>query len=116
MGKILQTVDEYINTFPFETKEILIKIRKIIKELENEIEESISYGMPAYKLKKQPIIYYAAYKKHIGIYATPSAHSHFNLKLKEYKKGKGSVQFPLDKEIPYDLIKDLILFKLKEAK
>jgi uncharacterized protein YdhG (YjbR/CyaY superfamily) len=116
MNKTFQSFDEYVNTFPAETKEILIKIRKIIKDLGNEIEESISYGMPAYKLKKQPIIYFAAYKKHIGIYATPSAHSHFDLQLNEYKKGKGSVQFPLDKEIPYDLIKEIILFKLKESK
>ena len=78
MNKICQTVDEYINTFPVETKEILIKIRKTIKELENEIEESISYGMPEYKLKKQPIIYFAAYKKHIGIYAICS----FTLRFK----------------------------------
>ncbi len=116
MNKSFKTVEEYIYSFPIETQEILIKIQNIIKELANDIEESISYGMPAFKLKKQPIIYFAAYQKHIGIYATPSAHNYFYLRLKEYKQGKGSVQFPLNNDIPYNLIREIIQFKLSEIK
>jgi uncharacterized protein YdhG (YjbR/CyaY superfamily) len=116
MNKSFKTVEEYIYSFPIETQEILIKIQNIIKELANDIEESISYGMPAYKLKKQPVIYFAAYQKHIGIYATPSAHNYFSSKLKDYKQGKGSVQFPLNHDIPYDLIREIIEFKLSEIK
>ena len=114
MNKSFLNVEEYIYSFPVETQDILKKIRSIIFELANNIEESISYGMPAYKLKNKPIIYFAAYKKHIGIYATPSAHSFFKLELENYKQGKGSVQFPLNQEIPFELIRKIILFKLEE--
>lgn len=116
MNKSFQNVEEYIHSFPIETQNILSTIRKIIFELANHIEESISYGMPAYKLEKQPVIYFAGYKKHIGLYATPTAHKHFADKLKNYKQGKGSVQFQLTEVIPYELISEIILFKLNESK
>ncbi len=116
MNKSFITVEEYIYSFPIETQEILIKIRVIIFELANNIEESISYGMPAFKINKKPLIYFAAFKKHIGIYATPSAHKHFALELENYKQGKGSVQFPLNQEIPFELIRKIIRFKLEESK
>ncbi len=112
MNKDIITIDDYINGFPEKTKEILSNIRKIINQTAPEAIESISYGMPAYKLKDKPLIYFAGFKNHIGLYATPAAHSHFEKELSQYKKGKGSVQFPLNKPIPYDLIKIIVEFKI----
>ena len=70
--------------------------------------------MPAYKLNGQPLVYYAAFAKHIGFYATPTGHETFVEELATYKQGKGSVQFPLDKPIPFNLIELMVAFKVKE--
>jgi len=104
-------VDTYINSFPPEVQLRLNKIRAILRELVPEVEESISYGMPAYKLKGKPLIYFAGYKNHIGLYATPSGHEAFAKELSKYKQGKGSVQFPLSGEMPYELIEEIVLFR-----
>ena len=72
--------------------------------------------MPAYKTFGNPLVYFAAYKNHIGLYATPSGHEHFVNQLSPYKQGKGSVQFPLDSPIPYELIKEIVAFRVKENK
>lgn len=104
------TVDEYIATFNGAARESLIAIRKLIKETVPRAEESISYNIPAYKLNG-PLIYFAAYKNHIGVYALPSAHKAFKEELSGYKQGKGSVQFPLDKPMPLALIKAMLLFR-----
>ena len=77
----------------------LNQIREIKKTASN-AEEPISYGIPAYKLNKKPLIYFGAYKNHIGFYATPASHSKFKTELSNYKQGKGYVQFPLHKPIP----------------
>lgn len=107
-------VESYISKFPKSTQIILKKIRKLILQSHREIEESISYGMPAYKFKKKPVMYFAAYECHIGIYATPNAHDAFKKELKNYKQGKGSVQFPLDEEMPYALIEKMLNFNLEK--
>lgn len=93
----MNEVEEYISAFP---KEVLNKIRTLIKNSTNEITESIAYGMPAYKTNGKPLFYFAAFKNHIGFYATPTGHEQFAKELSKYKQGKGSVQFPLDKPIP----------------
>lgn len=108
------TVEEYINTFPENIREILEKIRGVILKAAPNAEESISYSMPAYKLNKKPLVYFAAFKNHIGLYATPSGHSHFSEELSHYKQGKGSVQFPLDQPIPYELIEKIVLYRSEE--
>ena len=105
---------EYISKFPAATQEILHKIRNIITETAPEAEESISYGMPAYKLLKKPLVYFAGYEKHIGFYATPSGHSAFQEELSKYLQGKGSVQFPLNQPIPYSLIEKIVRFRIEE--
>ncbi|MBK7095385.1 MAG: DUF1801 domain-containing protein [Saprospiraceae bacterium] len=110
----MNAVEKYISGFPPEIKEILVKIRKLIKYIAPEAEESIAYGMPAYKTVGKPLVYFAAFKKHIGFYATPSGHEQFAEELSAYKQGKGSVQFLLNKPIPYDLIKKIVLFRVKE--
>ncbi len=108
-----QTVDAYIGSQPQELQLILNKIRAIIKKNAPNVIESISYGMPAYKYSKKPLVYFAAYTKHIGFYATPSGHEKFRMQLAKYKQGKGSVQFPLDKPIPFDLIEKIVTFRVK---
>ena len=111
----MNEIDQYILQFPEETRDILNKIRALIKENAPEAIESIAYGMPAYKLNKKPLVYFAAYKTHIGFYATPSGHEAFNEELSKYKQGKGSVQFPLSQPIPYDLIVRMVKFRVQET-
>lgn len=110
----METVEQYINALPIGTQEIAQKIRSLIKNEAPDCVESISYGMPAYKTFGKPLVYLAVYKNHIGLYATPSRHSKFSEQLSKYKQGKGSVQFPLDAPIPYELIKEIIAFRFEE--
>ena len=106
--------DDYIKSFPNDVQERLKQIRAIIKQIAPDAEESISYAMPAYKLHGKPLVYFAAFKNHIGFYATPSGHSEFAKELSKYKQGKGSVQFPLDKPLPLGLITKIVKFRAKE--
>lgn len=110
----MNDVDKYIAEFPMEVQEILQTVRKIIQETAPDAVEKLAYGMPGYKLNEKPLVYFAGYAKHVGLYATPVAHEAFADELKSYKQGKGSVQFPLNKPIPYDLIKRIIEFKMKQ--
>ncbi|MNK05035.1 hypothetical protein D3C87_229100 [compost metagenome] len=113
--KTFTNVDEYILEFENETRERLIAIRKLILETAPEAVESISYGMPAYKVNGKPLVYFAGYKSHIGFYATPTGHEAFAKELSKYKQGKGSVQFPLNEPLPIKLIKEMVLFRLAES-
>lgn len=115
MKEIAASVDEYIVGFPEEVQVILQKIRTSIVSERHDINESISYGMPAYKLKGKPLVYFAGYKNHIGFYATPSGHEEFEKELAVYKRGKGSVQFPLNKPIPFELIERMVKFRIEEV-
>jgi uncharacterized protein YdhG (YjbR/CyaY superfamily) len=108
-----KTIDEYIKTFPGDVQIILEKMRQTIHEAAPEAVETISYQMPAFKLNGN-LIYFAAFKKHIGLYPTPSGAEAFKKELSAYKSGKGSVQLPLNKPIPYDLVKKIVLFRVKE--
>ena len=110
----MNEIESYFLQFPDEIQEILKNIRKLIKDATPNVEEHFSYGMPAYKLNKKPLVYFSAYKNHIGFYATPTGHSEFQNELSKYKQGKGSVQFPLDQPIPYKLIERIVKFKVKE--
>lgn len=107
-------MDGYITEFPPEIQDKLNQIRKVIRENAPDAVESIAYGMPAYKLNKKPLVYFAGYAKHIGFYATPSGHSAFEVQLSQYKQGKGSVQFPLDQPVPLDLIAEIVRFRVSE--
>jgi uncharacterized protein YdhG (YjbR/CyaY superfamily) len=106
-------VDEYIATFPKEVKQLMEDMRRAIKTAAPDAEEMISYGMPAYK-QYGILVYFAAYKNHIGLYALPTGHQAFKTELSVYKTGKGSVQFPLDKPLPLSLIKKIVKFRVKE--
>ncbi|MCB0706431.1 MAG: DUF1801 domain-containing protein [Saprospiraceae bacterium] len=111
MKQTFNNVDEYIQFFPVEVQRLLNQIRLTIRQAVPEAVEGISYGMPAYKLMGKPLVYFGAYRNHIGFYATPSGHSEFSEALSVYKQGKGSVQFPLDKPMPLELIGQIARFR-----
>jgi uncharacterized protein YdhG (YjbR/CyaY superfamily) len=109
----IETIDEYINSFPEDIQIILSKIRHIIRKAAPEAVETISYQMPTFRLNGN-LVHFAAFQNHIGFYPTPSGTTAFQKELSPYKSGKGSIRFPLDKPIPYDLIEKIILFRVKE--
>ena len=109
-----QKMDEYIASFPKDVQEILEKIRMTIKKAAPEAEEVISYKMPTFNLKGQYLIYFAAYKKHIGLYPVPNGDAKFNEELSVYRSGKGTLQFPLNQPIPYKLISKIVKARAKE--
>jgi uncharacterized protein YdhG (YjbR/CyaY superfamily) len=109
-----KTIDEYIADFPDDVREILEKIRMTIKKAAPDAEETISYKMPTFNLKGHYLVYFAAYKKHIGFYPALSGIAEFKEDLSVYQAGKGTLQFPLDKPIPFGLITRIVKFRGKE--
>ncbi|WP_428228534.1 iron chaperone [Flavobacterium sp.] len=108
-----ENIDEYIGTFPNNVQEILEKVRTTIQKAAPDAKEKISYSMPAFD-QNGIVVYFAAFKNHIGLYALPSGHEAFKEELCRYKSGKGSVQFPFDQTMPYDLITKIVKFRVKE--
>ena len=105
------TIDEYIVQFPAVIQENLQKIRTLIHEVAPEVTETISYQMPAFILNGKPLVYFAVFKKHIGFYPTPAGVDEFKEELSVYKQGKGSVQFPFNKPVPFNLIEKIVQFR-----
>ncbi|HLQ41913.1 MAG TPA: DUF1801 domain-containing protein [Thermoplasmata archaeon] len=112
--KQFKTIDAYIQTLPKDVQTILQKVRKTIQEAAPDAVETISYQMPTFKLNGKGLVYFAAYEKHIGFYPIPSGMKAFEKQLAPYKQGKGSVQFPIDQPIPYDLVRRIVVFRAKE--
>ncbi|MEK4880404.1 MULTISPECIES: iron chaperone [Paenibacillus] len=108
-----ESIDAYISGFSLEVQEILNTLRKVIKEAAPEAEEKISYQMPTFALHGN-LVHFAAYPKHIGFYPTPSGINAFKDELSGYKGAKGSVQFPIDKPMPYELISKIVTFRVAE--
>lgn len=108
-------VDRYIESFPAGTQAMLREMRKAITTAAPGGEESIAYGMPAYKVNKKPLVYFGGFEKHIGFYATPTGHAAFKEALAKFKQGKGSVQFPLNEKLPLKLVKAIVRFRLQEV-
>lgn len=106
-------LDEYIAGFPEEVQEILEKLRNTIRDAAPDAEEVINYQIPTFKLNGN-LVHFAAYKKHIGFYPTPSGIEKFKEELSIYEGAKGSVKFPLDQPIPYDLIGKIVSFRVQE--
>lgn len=106
------TVNEYISKQPSLQKSLLKEMREIIKSVVPKAEEVISYNMPAFK-QHYVLVWYAAYKNHIGFYPS-SAIAHFKNELTPYKTSKGAIQFPVDQPLPVSLIKKIVQFKVKE--
>ncbi len=107
------TIDEYIANFPPAVQELLQKVRLTIKEADPSAEETIKYQMPTFTLKGN-LVHFGAFKKHIGFYPVPSGIEAFAEELAPYRTGKGSIQFPFDKPIPYDLITKVVKFRVEE--
>ena len=107
------SIDEYIVQFPIGIQEILETLRKVIKESAPDAEEKISYKMPTFALHGN-LVHFAAYKNHIGFYPGSSGINAFKHKLSEYKSSKGAVQFPLEKPLPYELISEIVQFRITE--
>jgi uncharacterized protein YdhG (YjbR/CyaY superfamily) len=107
------TIDEYIKTFPLETRKRLTAIRRLIRKLAPDATEKISYQMPTFYLKGN-LIHFAGYAKHIGLYPTPNGIDKFKRELARYKNARGSVQFPLDEPLPLDLIERIVKFRVEQ--
>ena len=108
-----KTIDEYVADFPKDVQEILQKIRMTIREAAPDAEERISYQMPTFTLKGN-LVHFAAFKTHIGFYPTPTGTEAFQKELSVYTGGKGSIRFPLDEPIPFDLIRRIVEFRVQE--
>ena len=108
-----KNIDEYIVGFPEDVQEILEKIRLTIKNAAPDAQETINYGIPTFKLKGN-LVHFAGYKKHIGFYPAPSGIEKFKEELSAYEGAKGSVKFPLNQPMPYDLIDEIVRFRVKE--
>lgn len=108
-----QSIDEYILQFSPDIQDILKMLRKVIKEAAPDAEEKISWGMPAFT-HHGSLVYFAAHKNHIGFYPAPSGIEAFKQELSEYKAAKGSVQFPITKPLPYELISKIVRFRVAE--
>ena len=109
------TMDAYVASFPKEVQSILEQIRATIRKAAPGATEAISYQIPTFKLNGSNLVHFAAWKDHIGFYATPSGNTAFKKELARYKVAKGSIQFPLNEPIPYDLVAKIAKFRVKET-
>ncbi|MEI6532567.1 MAG: DUF1801 domain-containing protein [Candidatus Roizmanbacteria bacterium] len=113
MNNSFKSIDQYIALFPKDVQVLLTSVRDTIKKVAPTAEEVISYQMPTFKLNGN-LVHFAAYKNHIGFYPTPLAIDAFQEQLKPYKFAKRSIQFPIDKPIPLELIRKIVLFRVKQ--
>ena len=111
--KQIQTIDEYIGTFPKQMQEKLESVRKLIAKLAPDAQEKISYKMSTFYLNGN-LVHFAAFQNHIGFYPTPHGISEFQDELSKYKNGKGSVQFPLDEPLPMKLIERIVKYRIQK--
>ena len=107
------TIDEYISNIPKNIQIILNKLPHVISEAAPEAEEAISYGIPTFKLKGN-LVLFAGYKNHIGFYPTPSGIEAFKDELASYELSKGTIKFPIDKPISFNLVKKIVGFRVKK--
>jgi uncharacterized protein YdhG (YjbR/CyaY superfamily) len=110
---IPKTIDDYIAGYPPEVRVILEKLRATVRKAAPGAEEAIKYRLPTFVLSGN-LVHFGAFKKHIGFYATPAGNKQFREELSAYKGAKGSVQFPLDKPIPYGLVGKMVKFRVRE--
>src|SRR5881409_2449966 len=112
--KQLKAIEDNIKASPTDVQGILQSLRLTIRKAAPEAVETISYQMPTFKLNGKGLVYFAAFKNHIGFYPIPSGMKAFEKELSPFKQGKGSVQFPIDQPIPYDLVRRIVVFRAKE--
>ena len=108
-----ETIDDYINSFSKDVKVILNSLRIAIRNTAPNATEKISYKIPTFYLNGN-LVHFAAYKNHIGFYPTSSGIRAFQDRLGEYKISKGTIQFPLDKPIPFELVRDMVAYRVQE--
>ncbi len=108
-----RNIDEFIAGYPEDVQKVLKKVRAAIKRAAPRAEETINYGIPTFTLEGN-LVHFSAFKKHIGFYPTPSGIEKFKKELSPYEGAKGSVKFPLDQPIPYDLISRIVKFRVEE--
>lgn len=109
-------IDKYISKFPEETKQILIKLRQLIFSIAPEAEEVFAYGIPTFRVRGEYLVHYAGYTHHIGLYPTGAGLIPFQEEIAGFKHAKGSVQFPLNQPIPYELIEKIVRHRLDSIK
>ena len=110
-----KTIDEFIASFPKNVRDVLEELRRVIKESAPEAVETISYGIPTFDLDGRHLVHFSAYKKHVGFYPGGSSGIEaFRKELSQFKTSKGTVQFPLDKPVPFDLVRKIVKFRVKE--
>lgn len=112
--KNITTIDEYIALYPHEVQVLLEKFRMTIRSVVPKATEAISYGIPTFKLNGKNLVHFGGYAKHIGFYPAPKGIEAFKDELSSYEGGKGTVQFPLSKPIPFDLVKKIVAFRARE--
>src|SRR5260370_16343508 len=113
-AKKFETINEYIEAFQESVRTLLEKMRGTVEEDAPEAIESISYDMPTFKLDGKRLVYFSAWKNHIGFYSIPEGNEAFRKQLSPYSGPKGSLRFPLEKPIPYDLVKKIVTLRSKE--
>ena len=111
--KEYKDINELIAEFPDDIQLILEKIRATIQQAAPDAKEAIKYGMPTFVLNGN-LVHFAAYKNHIGFYPAPTGIDAFIAELAQYRTGKGTIQFPIDKPIPYELITKVVKYRVKE--
>ena len=109
-----KNIDEYIENLPPDVQKLLEQLRRTIHETAPDATEAMSYGMPTFKLNGN-LVHFAAFKHHIGFYPTPSGVTAFENELVRYKHTKGAIQFPMDKPLPLDLVRKIVIFRVKES-
>jgi len=113
MKPTYSNIDEYIALYPPDVQAILEKIRQTIRQAAPDAQEAIKYGIPTFVLHGN-LVHFGAYQKHIGFYPAPTGIEQFKNELAVYGRSKGTIQFPLDEPIPYDLITRIVAFRVKE--
>lgn len=108
-------IDHYIAGFPQEVQVLLEQVRATIRAAAPQAVEVMSYGIPTFDLGKVHLVHFAAFKQHIGLYATPTGHEAFAEELSVFKQGKGSVQFPFSQPMPLDLIGRIAQWRVEEV-
>lgn len=110
------TIDEYIESFPDDTRKVLKRIRMLIRKVLPKAEQTISYGIPTFKLNDSYVVYFAGFKKHVSVYPIPKGSATFEKQLAPYRAGKGTAQFELGKQLPEKLITQIAKLNLANNK
>src|SRR5690348_18268291 len=114
-AKKFESIGEYIESFPESVQSVLKKLRATVQEAAPGAAESISYDMPTFKIEGKRLVYFSAWKNHIGFYSIPKGDKAFRRQLSPYQGEKGSLRFALEKPIPYDLVTKIVRLRLKEV-